>query len=1069
MKVKKNWLLALILSAFAAFLFACKPGTDFYTVTVVGGTGGGTFESGAQCTVTATVGEDENFLRWEADGTEVSAENPYTFRVTGDITLTAITERKAPATFTVTVVGGTGGGTFESGAQCTVTATVGENEDFVGWTEDGKTVSTENPYTFNVTRDVELTAVTEPRIDLGAFAIRWTDRGEILDLSERTLTGADYLKVTGISGERENTVITMNVDGREYALRLNDEGALEMRRASAPDDAPERTFLPAPDRFAGVWTIEEEVYTLLITEPDQDGYFGWTNLEADGSYDEDMLYTAVTRLVYDENGNAAIHYEVLLTGVVYTINENGNLYLAEEDLEYTPTDALFSGSYVGESGNYIRVDKANGTLSVKGREIPYRVAAGPYGAGIAYEQDGNAYTLVYTLDGIRAYGPDGSELLYGYDATFLSGTWYGEKSLSFPNSDRIVLDGTEYALTPVIEENVIVFRFRAGSEQYTIRAAADNELAISLETNASVSYYVAERAAKAFFGTYTDRSETLRVEADGVFFGSERADSAFTVLTDLDRGEIKPPKGMAALGSVAISVGNQRYLVWTMEGGLALIEKKAPGEYAAVAGYYTEAGAQALQALFAAGLSSQNDYFTAGGKDALTLSIDFESHTVRLNGTATDYPFTWYYAINAKTSAEFPAIRFTAEADGAETAYILYPYFDQPYLAMRKAEDSAAETTFVSYEQYAKLLGTAYVLKGALFDESVSFAKDGTLTVVSADWTDSPNATKTGTFPYALTRERDGTLVVSYRDNAEIAFITSIYCDSLGNSVTIGTDLYLNPANTALADAAGLYCDDDGVALVELQADGQFRYNEWGLEDSDEFEEFDEIVISGGTVTGTITYGSIIGSYTVTIVFENNRATVTEEDYDPIVCHKTANESALTPNAFVGTYLLTDGDDETTVVISAKAGTVNAALTLAVTVDGQNASAVTLGTDQNGNQQLTFRHGLIPMFATTYTVTLKAGTLYFTDDYDTDYGTAAAADWDYAKFAFTGAKTLVDEEYGDRYSFTCVSKLNGKMPLFYLVAEDGSVDMRLQTYTVTLIPMVETSSKSAPFRSRVTV
>lgn len=60
-----------------------------YTVTVVGGTGGGEFEEGENCTLTATVPEGKVFVRWTVDGQQVSTDNPYTFAVTKDVTVTA--------------------------------------------------------------------------------------------------------------------------------------------------------------------------------------------------------------------------------------------------------------------------------------------------------------------------------------------------------------------------------------------------------------------------------------------------------------------------------------------------------------------------------------------------------------------------------------------------------------------------------------------------------------------------------------------------------------------------------------------------------------------------------------------------------------------------------------------------------------------------------------------------------------------------------------------------------------------------------------------------------------------
>ena len=76
--------------------------------------------------------------------------------------------------YTVTVVNGTIDGTdgsttgeYEAGASVTVTATVPNGQTFVAWTEDGEVVSTENPYTFEVTGNVTLTAVFETLVVAG--------------------------------------------------------------------------------------------------------------------------------------------------------------------------------------------------------------------------------------------------------------------------------------------------------------------------------------------------------------------------------------------------------------------------------------------------------------------------------------------------------------------------------------------------------------------------------------------------------------------------------------------------------------------------------------------------------------------------------------------------------------------------------------------------------------------------------------------------------------------------------------------------------------------------------------
>ena len=138
----------------------------------VGGTvsGGGSYDENASVTVTATAPSGYHFVRWTENGKEVSTKATYTFKVMTDTTLTAVFEKDseppAPTTYTVTVnvsptAGGSvsSGGTYDEGESVTVTAAANSGYRFVGWTEDGTTVSTEATYTFTVGADRTLTAV----------------------------------------------------------------------------------------------------------------------------------------------------------------------------------------------------------------------------------------------------------------------------------------------------------------------------------------------------------------------------------------------------------------------------------------------------------------------------------------------------------------------------------------------------------------------------------------------------------------------------------------------------------------------------------------------------------------------------------------------------------------------------------------------------------------------------------------------------------------------------------------------------------------------------------------------
>lgn len=140
-----------------------------YTITTssnpsIGGStsGGGTFVQGQSCTVHATPASGYNFVNWTENGNAVSTQANYTFTVNGNRSLVA---NFSPVTYTVTtssnpINGGTttGGGTFNNGASCTVTATANPGYTFEKWTKNNAMVSTDASYTFTVTSNCNLVA-----------------------------------------------------------------------------------------------------------------------------------------------------------------------------------------------------------------------------------------------------------------------------------------------------------------------------------------------------------------------------------------------------------------------------------------------------------------------------------------------------------------------------------------------------------------------------------------------------------------------------------------------------------------------------------------------------------------------------------------------------------------------------------------------------------------------------------------------------------------------------------------------------------------------------------------------
>lgn len=142
-----------------------------YTITVsanptAGGTvtGGGSYNQGQSCTVTATANTGYTFTNWKEGGNVVSTQANYTFTVNSNRNLVANFTAQ-PQSYTITVsanptAGGTvtGGGSYEQGQSCTVTATANEGYDFTKWTENGDEVSNNTSYSFTVNGNRALVA-----------------------------------------------------------------------------------------------------------------------------------------------------------------------------------------------------------------------------------------------------------------------------------------------------------------------------------------------------------------------------------------------------------------------------------------------------------------------------------------------------------------------------------------------------------------------------------------------------------------------------------------------------------------------------------------------------------------------------------------------------------------------------------------------------------------------------------------------------------------------------------------------------------------------------------------------
>ena len=140
-----------------------------------GGTvsGGGTYQQGQSCTVTASANTGYTFLRWTENGSQVSTNADYTFTVSGNRTLVAQFQAQS---YTISVSanpsnGGTvnGGGSYNYGQSCTVTASANSGYEFTNWTEGGSVVSNNASYSFMVSGNRTLVANFETSVPVGAI------------------------------------------------------------------------------------------------------------------------------------------------------------------------------------------------------------------------------------------------------------------------------------------------------------------------------------------------------------------------------------------------------------------------------------------------------------------------------------------------------------------------------------------------------------------------------------------------------------------------------------------------------------------------------------------------------------------------------------------------------------------------------------------------------------------------------------------------------------------------------------------------------------------------------------
>ncbi len=316
-----------------------------YTISVSanptnGGTvsGGGSYQQGQSCTVIATAANGYSFNNWTENGSVVSTNPNYSFTVNNNRSLVANFSVQAPNTYTINASpnpsdGGvvTGGGTYQQGQSCTVSATANTGYTFLRWTENGNQVSSNANYTFTVTGNRTLVA----QFQLQSFTI------------SATVTPSNSGTVTGGGSYNYGQLCTL-------MATANTGYVFEKWTKNGTQVSTEATYsFTVTESASYVAHFQLQDYTINVSANPANG----GNVTGGGSYSfgQSCTVTATantgyTFLRWTENGNQ------VSTNASYTFTVTGNRFLVAQFQEqsYTITASAnpTNGGSVTGGGTY---------------------------------------------------------------------------------------------------------------------------------------------------------------------------------------------------------------------------------------------------------------------------------------------------------------------------------------------------------------------------------------------------------------------------------------------------------------------------------------------------------------------------------------------------------------------------------------------------------------------------------------------------------------------------------------------------------------------------------------------
>ena len=335
-------------------------GAQNYTITVSanpaeGGnvTGGGTYQQGQTCTVTAAARPGYIFRNWTENGNLVSTQTSYSFTVNGNRNLVANFEEEIQ-NFNIRVSANpmlagtvTGGGTYQQGESCTVTATPNNGFNFVNWTENGNVVSNEASFTFVVSNNRNLVANFQPQSFTISLSVNPENAGTVTGAgtynfgTSCTVTATPIQRYDFVGWTEDGVVVstdasyTFTVHNNRTLVANFEMPMIEIRATVDPIEA-------ATVYGTGIYEYGETV-TLTLERNEDWAFQNWT--EDDEVVSEEMTFTFVAT----ENRNLVAHF--LYTEGVGENNISAKVY---------PNPTSDKITLEGEELNHVRIVNAYG-------------------------------------------------------------------------------------------------------------------------------------------------------------------------------------------------------------------------------------------------------------------------------------------------------------------------------------------------------------------------------------------------------------------------------------------------------------------------------------------------------------------------------------------------------------------------------------------------------------------------------------------------------------------------------------------------------------------------------------